>query len=168
MGTNLIQRARELHSRRNLDTAIIAGVFRPFSAVPPSVSSLPSSATPAAGVVVPAPHVVLLQEEEKCVGVAKDCSVEELAAAEQAHSGWAPADCLAAPSPDGSFLAEYLAALPVDGSLPFDYLAGLLVDDSFPLDYLAALPADGSLPAGCLVAQAGRGERHCSLDARPA
>ena len=121
--------------------------------MPPRVSSLPSHATQAAGVVVPAPHVVLLEEEEKCVGVANDRSVEELAAAEQAHSGWAPADCLAA-RPDGSFLADYLAALPVDGSLP--------------LDCLAALALDGSLPAGCSVAKAGRGERHCSLDARPA
>jgi len=135
--------------------------------VPPTVSSLPSPATQAAGVVVPAPHVVLLQAEEKCVGVANDRSVEELAAAEQAHSGWAPADCLAPPSPDGSFLADYLAALPVDGSLPLDYSAGLLADDSFPLD-LAALAPDGSHPAGCSVVQAGRGERHCSLDARPA
>jgi len=117
--------------------------------------------------VVPAPHVVLLQEE-KCVGVANDRSVEELAAAERAHSGWAQADCLAAPSPDGSFLADYLAALLADGSLPLDYLAALPVDGSLPLDYWAALAPDGSHPVGCSVAQAGRGERHCSLDARPA
>jgi hypothetical protein len=140
----------------------------------------------AAGAVVPASYAAFPPEEENCAEAANARSAEELAAAEQAHSDWAPADsspfdCLTAPSADGSFLAECLVALPADDSLPADYSARLPVDDwfpaersaalppddSLPADYSAALPPDGSLPAGCLVAQAGRGEQHCSLDAPP-
>jgi hypothetical protein len=129
-------------------------------------------APPAADAVVEAPYAFPL-EEENCAGAAHARSAEELAAAEQAHSDWAPADsfpfdCLAALSADDSFPAERSAALPPDDSLPADYLARLSPVDSVPADYSAAPPPDGSLPAGCLVAQAGRGEQHCSLDAPPA
>jgi hypothetical protein len=75
---------------------------------------------------------------------------------------------LAALSADDSSPAERSAALPLDDSLPADSLARLPPVDSLPADYSAALPPVGSLPAGCLVAQAGRGEQHCSLDASPA
>jgi len=75
---------------------------------------------------------------------------------------------LAALPADDSFPAERSAALPPDDSLPADYLARLPPVDSFPADYSAALPPDGSLPDGYSFAQAGRGERRCSLDARPA
>ena len=125
----------------------------------------------APGAVVEAPHA--FPPEENCAGAANVRSAEELAAAEQAHSDWAsadsfPFDCLAALPADDSFPAERSAALPPDDSLPADYLARLPPVDSLPADYSAALPPDGSLPAGCLVAQAGRGEQHCSLDAPPA
>ena len=141
----------------------------------------------AAGAVVPASYAAFPPEEENCAGAANARSEEELAAAEQAHSDWAPADwvpadCLAAPSAGGSFLverlvalpaddsfpAECLARLPPDDSLPADYSAALPPDDSLPADCSAALPPDDSLPAGYLVAQAGRVERRCSPDARPA
>ena len=133
--------------------------------------SLPVPAPPAADAVVEAPHA--FPPEENCAGAANARSAEELAVAEQAHSGWAsadsfPFDCLAALSADDSFPAERSAALPPDDSFPADYLARLPPVDSPPADYSVALPPDGSLPAGYSFAQAGRGERRCSLDARPA
>jgi hypothetical protein len=79
-----------------------------------------------------------------------------------------PAERSAALPPVGSLPADYSAALPPVGSLPADYSAALPPVGSLPADYSAALPPDGWLPAGCLVAQAGRGEQHCSLDAPPA
>ena len=44
--------------------------------------------------------------------------MEEFAAAEQAHSGWAPAECSVALSPDGSFPSECSVALSPDDSFP--------------------------------------------------
>jgi hypothetical protein len=79
-----------------------------------------------------------------------------------------PACCLAAPSADDSIPLDCLAALLADDLLPADCSAAALADDSPLADCLVAPPPDGSLPAGCLAAQAGRGERHCSPDARPA
>src|ERR1700730_2414406 len=138
--------------------AVTGAASRPAWAVPPAEAFLlPVPALPAADAVVEAPHA-FPPEEENCAGAAHARSAEELAAAEQAHCDWAsadsfPFDCLAALSADDSFPAERSAALP-----PVDSLAA---------DYSAVLPPDGSLPAGCLVAQAGRGEQHCSLDAPP-
>src|SRR3984893_6192882 len=153
--------------------AVTAAASPPAWAVPPAEAfSLPVPALPAADAVIEAPHA-FPPEEENCAGAAHARSAEELAAAEQAHSDWAsadsfPFDCLAALSADDSFPAERSAALPPDDSLPADYSAALPPVDSLPADYSAALPPVDSLPACCLVAQAGRGEHHCSLDAPPA
>ena len=130
-------------------------------------------APPAADAVIEAPHAFLPPEEENCAGAANARSAEELAAAEQAHSDWAsadsfPFDCLAAPSADDSFPAERSARLPPDDSLPAECSAALPPDDSLPAGRSAAPPPGDSLPAGYSFAQAGQGERHCSLDARPA
>ena len=137
---------------------VTAAASPPAWAVPAAVCSLPVLARRAAGAVIEAPHA-FPPEEENCAGAAHARSAEELAAAEQAHSDWASAD---------SFPFDCLAALSADDSFPAERSAALPPDDSLPADYSAALPPDGSLPAGCLVAQAGRGEQHCSLDAPPA
>ena len=134
----ITQGAPESHSRRT-NSAIIAAVSRPVSAVRRVVSFLPALAPRAAGAVVPVLHVALPQVEQKCVAVANDRPAEESPAAEQAHSGWTPVDW---------------ARLPADGSVP--------------LDCSAALSADGSSPAGCSTGQAGWAQGRCSLDARRA
>src|SRR6202158_2700098 len=118
---------------------------------------MPVPAPRAAGAVFEAPHA--FPPEENCAGAATARSGEELAAAERARSGWASAD---------SFPFDCLAAPSLDGSLPADYSAALPADDSLPAECSPALPPGDSLPAGYSFAQAGRGERHCSLDARPA
>ena len=94
---------------------------------------------PAAYAVFPALQA-LPQEEPQHVQAVLALRVEELAAVVQAHSGWAPAEGLAPRSVDGSFLADYS-------------VAPLLVDGWALAAYLS---------------QAGWGEQHCSLDARPA
>lgn len=117
-----------------------AAASRPSSAVRPDASSLPASAPLAAGAVHPAAHAAFpKKEEEECVGAAKARSSEELGAAQQAHSDWAPADCSAAQS--------------VYGWSPGD-----------PADSSARLPANASIPADH-SAQPGLGERCHSLDA---
>ena len=128
---------------RSETRSFTAAASRPSSAVRPDASSLPASAPLAAGAVVPAAHAAFPQKEE-CVGAAKARSSEELGAAQQAHSDWAPADCSAAQSVYGW--------RPID---PDDCSARLPADD------WASIPADHS-------AQPGPGERRHSLDALPA
>src|SRR5712692_8415910 len=127
---------------------VTAAASRPASAVRPDASSLPASAPRAAGAVVAAVQAAFPQGEE-CAGAANARSAEAFATAEQAHSGWAPADCS--------------AGLWADDSIPAD----LVPDGWAPADCSAALLADDSIPAG-YSAQAGRCERRCFLDVRPA
>ena len=108
--------------------AIIAAVSRPASAVRPGVSSLLALALQAAGVAVPGPHVVLPQEEERCVGVANDRSGEGFAAAELAHYGWSPVDW---------------ARLWADDSLPADSVPDCWVPAAEGVDADEAAPGNG-------------------------
>jgi hypothetical protein len=115
---------QSIKSRSEIRSFTAAAASRPSSAVRPGASSLPASAPLAAGAVVPAAHAASPQKEEECVGAAKARSSEELGAAQQAYSDWAPADCSAAQS--------------VYGWRPVD-----------PDDCSARLSAYGLAPAGC-------------------
>lgn len=133
---------------------------RPSSAVCSEASSLPVSAPPAAGAVVPALQAAFPQEKE-CAGAANARSAEESVIAEPAHSGWAhsgwaQADCSDALLTDCSIQADCLAGVLPDGSIPDGHSAAPLTDA--PADCSAEVSADVSIPHG-------RGEQRCSQDA---